>query len=207
MKLEFVYHPTHPPVGSRHVSLTCCPPSLLPRVQFVPCMPRAPAPHISFQPSNSIARISNSGRYINKNLQRCIGILGQRWAFTAAMGFLGSWAPNGPVPPALGREGSGLRRPAVRCLWAHSGGSRVVVSFGGRSPSRRASPSTTASRSIPTGITIPLRSLWQPPPYSYSYPMAERGSVLFIAGFISRAGDPDLNSEAPTTGDENYYVF
>ena len=53
MKLEFVYHPTHPPVGSRHVSLTCCPPSLLPRVQFVPCMPRAPA--LTYHPSHPIA--------------------------------------------------------------------------------------------------------------------------------------------------------
>ena len=53
LKLEFVYHPTHPPIGSRHVSPTCCPTSLLPRVQFVPCMPRAPA--LTYHPSHPIA--------------------------------------------------------------------------------------------------------------------------------------------------------
>ena len=93
--------------------------------------------------------------------------------------------PNGALPPALGREGFDLGYGA-------RGGQMPLGPFGGISSRRllrravaveaRASPSTTASRSIPTGITIPLRSLWQPPPYSYSYPMAEQCSVPFVDG-------------------------
>ena len=75
MKLEFVYHPTHPPVGSRHVSPTCCPTSLLPRVQFVPCMPRAPA--LTYHPSHLIALYTSQTveDVLIKVYRRCIGIL------------------------------------------------------------------------------------------------------------------------------------